>query len=70
MAENLKIVGYERCTNLTSKGMFVETEHDPDLPRGDSGLFWCSLTQTCLGPDGGIVDDRQCKPDRSCYESM
>ena len=69
-AETLHVLGQTRCRHLHSKGMFLGAE--PDTPQWDSGsgLTWCSLTQTCLGPDGQMVDHRECQPGRSCYEGV
>ncbi len=72
MAETLNPPVHERCRFLFSKGMFVEVERDPSIPQSgtDSGLYWCSHTQTCLGPDGQLADDRNCKPGRACYDGL
>jgi hypothetical protein len=60
----------ERCRLLRSKWMFIESEPDPMVPRSDSGICWCVHTQTCLGPDGGIVNMENCKPTRACFRSL
>ena len=70
MAETLPILGHERCRFLTHKEMFYETGREPSGRRSGSELFWCSQTQTCLGPDGQMVDDRACSPGRACYEGV
>ncbi len=58
----------DRCGNIRWKGMFVETEQDPTVPRSGDPLCWCVLTQNCLGPDGQVVDERACNRARSCYQ--
>ena len=70
MAETLNILGHERCRFLSNKEMFYEVEPDLSGPHRGSGLFWCSKTQTCLGPDGQMVDERECQPGRSCYDRV
>ncbi len=72
MAETFRIVEHERCRCLTHKEMFYETERQPGEEAGRSGseLFWCAHTQTCLGPDGQMVDERNCVPGRACYEAV
>ncbi len=69
MADTLNIIHNGRCRFLTSKEMFVEVEGQPAFPGG-SGLFWCSQTQTCLGPDGQLADDQKCHPGRACYSEV
>ncbi|MCL4190294.1 MAG: hypothetical protein KJZ87_01010 [Thermoguttaceae bacterium] len=57
-----------RCKYLRSKEMF----YDDGLPleeRSGSGIFWCSHTHNCLGPDGVIVGDEDCTAGRRCYEA-
>ncbi len=55
------------CRNLRSKEMF----YDNGIPledRGSSGIFWCSQTQKCLGPDNTSVSSEDCTAERPCYE--
>ena len=59
----------ERCENLCWKGMFIDAPHDPDTPTSD-GLFWCHVTQICLGPDGQVADETECNPSRPCYKPL
>jgi hypothetical protein len=33
-----------------------------------SGIFWCTHTTNCLGPDGKPASDEDCHPDRNCYQ--
>jgi hypothetical protein len=60
----------ERCTCLRTKGMYIEVEPDPLVPNPHDGLFWCRHTLTCLGPDGEVADERNCRPGRGCYEEL
>jgi hypothetical protein len=55
------------CRFLRSKEMF----YDNGIPveeRGSSGIFWCSQTYRCLGPDSLSVSTEECGPERSCFE--
>ncbi len=70
MAETFHIVGNERCRFLHHKEMFYETEDRPAGHRSGNELYWCAQTQTCLGPDGQMVDDRNCRPGRGCYDGV
>ena len=60
--------GGGRCRFLYSKEMLVGAVYEPGAPRMNSGLFWCSLTQTILGPDGGLVGGQECCSGRGCYD--
>jgi hypothetical protein len=55
-----------RCSNIRWKGMLIDTEPDA-VAQGPDHLCWCALTQTCLGPDGQVVDEQDCNAVRSCY---
>lgn len=61
----------EYCLRLRCKEMFIDMgDPEPfDLKESGSGIFWCSHTQNCLGPDGGVAHFEQCKPGRGCYET-
>ena len=55
------------CHCLRSKEMF----YDNGIPleeRGSSGIFWCSQTHKCLGPDNATVSMEECGPHRPCYQ--
>ncbi len=67
---NLPGASHQRCRRLRSKEMFIEVEPDPGVPHFGSGIFWCSHTQNCLGPDGAVADLESCKPGRACYEAL
>jgi hypothetical protein len=59
-----------RCDSIRNKDMFIDTEWDPTVQRGNDRLFWCVKTQNCLGPDGKLVDDYECNPARGCYKEL
>jgi hypothetical protein len=57
-----------RCSGLRWKGMFIDSPPDPTIPNPHDGFVWCRHTLTCLGPDGGVVEEASCRPGRGCYE--
>jgi hypothetical protein len=56
------------CCKLRWKGMYIDVEPDPTVPNMRDGLFWCSTTMTCLGPDGRVADEESCCEGRVCHE--
>ena len=52
--------------------MFIDVQADTSVPESESKdhVYWCVQTQTCLGPDGQIVDEETCNPYRSCYQAI
>jgi hypothetical protein len=60
----------DRCENLRWKGLYVTGEEGQSISGSGDRLFWCVKTQTCLGPDGKLVDDYECSPARSCYRAL
>jgi hypothetical protein len=56
------------CQGLRWKGMFYTSEPDPSVPSMSARLFWCTYTQTCLGPDGEVAEPGSCSSgERRCY---
>jgi hypothetical protein len=55
------------CRCLRSKEMFYDNG-TPLEERGGSGIFWCSQTHNCMGPDGRIVSLEECVSTRPCHE--
>jgi hypothetical protein len=66
---NLSEVQQAYCHRLRCKEMFIDTGEPFDLKDSGSGIYWCSHTQNCLGPDGQIAHVEECKPGRACYET-
>ena len=58
------------CSCLRWKGMFVESEPDPEVPNTSAGLFWCTHTMNCLGPDGKVAGRDECTSGRGCFETL
>lgn len=58
------------CPALRWKSQFVAAEHDPTVPHGNDGLYWCMHTQTCIGPDGEVAEPGNCcSPGRGCHST-
>ncbi len=67
-AERFNIGHADLCHCLRWKGMFVQVERDPTVPRTNDGLFWCLFTQNCIGPDGELAEPGNCSSgDRKCH---
>jgi len=60
----------EHCRLLRCKEMFIDTGRAFDITNTGSGIYWCSHTQTCLGPDTEVADPEHCKAGRGCYEGL
>jgi len=58
------------CRALRCKEMFIDTGREFRMAESASGIYWCSHTQTCLGPDGDVADVEHCKSGRGCYEAL
>lgn len=62
---------HEACRCLRSKEMYIHVDQpDWHIYNSHSGIFWCIHTQKALGPDGKAAEPEQCKPGRSCYETV
>lgn len=60
----------DRCDSLRWKGMYIEADWDPSVPHSNDRAFWCQSTQSCVGPDGKLVDDYECNETRGCYHPL
>ncbi len=59
------------CRRLRAKSMFIEVdEPDTTVEGTHEGVFWCTHTQNCLGPDGQAADGESCRPSRACFETV
>lgn len=58
----------EVCCRIRSKPLYYETDDPEEQAAGMGGPFWCSRTQSVLGPDGDVVDAFHCRAGRSCCE--
>jgi hypothetical protein len=62
------------CNCLRNKTMFyepliTETDTHPIPEHHPKGPFWCAITQSLIGPDGGHADADACRPGRGCCET-
>jgi len=56
------------CAALHWKRQYIWSEPDPTVPPSNDGLFWCGLTQTCIGPDGKLAEPGNCcSSERGCH---
>jgi hypothetical protein len=68
---NSSVALHPNCRCLRSKEMFYEVEGGADpIHASGSGIFWCTHTQNCLGPDGQVAEPKRCKPGRECYDAV
>jgi hypothetical protein len=57
------------CRCLRSKNYYVLGRSYLEHQEGSStAQFWCSKTQTTLGPDDSYVAPDTCRRDRPCFE--
>jgi hypothetical protein len=50
--------------------MFIDAEHDPNVPASNDQIYWCGESLTCIGPDNGVASPQECGPGRSCYDKL
>ena len=65
---NLWTVKLHLCRKLRTKAMFIDADPDPDVPDTADGMFWCTHTRNCLGPDGQVASEMECQEGRACFE--
>lgn len=72
MSENTQLPAIieDHCRRLRSKEMYVDTGDEFHMSETGSGIYWCSHTQNCLGPDGQVAEPASCKAGRSCFETV
>jgi len=56
------------CECLRSKSVYFNPEERPGrlMANDDTVVFWCTLTQSPVGPDGQPAHPRACGRDRVC----
>jgi hypothetical protein len=60
----------EICTSLRSKKLFYQTDEEAsDIVN--AAPFWCTRTQSLIGPDGNLAGAEECRPGqgRRCCET-
>ena len=61
---------HEPCRLLRWKAMFIDAEHDPNVPASNDQIYWCGESLTCIGPDNGVASPQECGPGRACYDKL
>ncbi len=55
------------CPALVWKSQFSQTPEDPGALSTGDDHYWCVYTQTCVGPDNGLVEPARCSvKNRTC----
>ncbi|MHB8525926.1 MAG: hypothetical protein ACYC92_00940 [Candidatus Acidiferrales bacterium] len=65
---NRLIATGEICRSLRSKQLFYQQDEDASDARS-AGPFWCSRTQSTVGPDGKLVGVGECRSARACCQT-
>ncbi|MFZ0413328.1 MAG: hypothetical protein WBE20_06455 [Candidatus Acidiferrales bacterium] len=65
---NVLISTGEICRSVRSKKLFYQQDEDASEAR-NAAPFWCSRTQSPVGPDGKLVAFDACRPGRSCCQT-
>lgn len=56
------------CVNLRCKSMFYRSDERPGLLHDEEAMgYWCSDTNTDLGPDDNATSHSGCQPGRACF---
>ncbi len=65
------VVNEAPCMHLRCKEMFIDmgTGEPFNMKDSGSGIYWCSHTQNCLGPDSQPAHFDYCKQSRNCFEA-
>lgn len=50
------------------KKLFYQQDEDASEAR-DAAPFWCSRTQSAIGPDGKLVGLDECRASRGCCQT-
>ena len=61
------------CENLCSKKLYMISDSRDialeDFETAGHEEYWCKLSFTDTGPDGGWVMYSRCTPERTCYQA-
>lgn len=56
------------CPALVWKSQFTQAPDDSNDQSTSDDQYWCVYTQTCVGPDNGLVEPFRCSiKSRTCY---
>jgi len=50
--------------------MLIGEVQDVYVPHQTDHVYWCHLSQNCLGPDSRIADGYECNETRKCYQAL
>ena len=65
---NVLISTGQICSSVRSKKLFYQQDEDASDAR-NAGPFWCTRTQSVVGPDGKLVGFAECRPGRACCQT-
>jgi len=65
---NVLISTGEICRSVRAKKLFYQQDEDASDARS-AGPFWCSRTQSSVGPDGKLVGVDECRAARACCQT-
>ena len=65
---NVLISTGEVCRSVRSKKLFYQRDEDASDARS-AAPFWCSRTQSAIGPDGKLVALDDCRAARPCCQT-
>lgn len=65
---NFLIATGEICLSVRSKKLFYQSGENASDAR-NAAPFWCSRTQSLIGPDGKIAGLEECRPGRPCCKT-
>jgi len=58
----------DHCPALVWKSQFTQAPDDSNDQSTSDDQYWCVYTQTCVGPDNGLVEPFRCSiKSRTCY---
>jgi len=58
------------CHLLCWKGKFAPFDLESKKQPSIDGHFWCTFTQTCMGPDGQLAEPETCdSSELVCFET-
>ncbi len=65
---NVLISTGEICRSVRAKKLFYQQDEDASDARS-AAPFWCSRTQSTIGPDGKLVGLDECRSSRACCQT-
>lgn len=57
------------CRNLCAKSLYYRADERPGMIHpSDTMDYWCGVSGSDLGPDGGVAAHGSCQSGRPCFE--